>query len=165
MDISNKSACLVAVFLNFGGLALNEIGIQVLGLPLLISSISGIVLVFLKNYFDAKCRIHRQQPESDKDKANQTTLIAEIQGDEVAINVLLAIRELQDDNQENSETLGQPIRILESEISERARGSLALARYWISKLTQAGFLLEGFGEVYGVSQRGLEFLLERGLIK
>jgi hypothetical protein len=165
MDISNKSAFLVGLFLNFIGFALNRLGIEVLVLPLLISSIIGIVAVFLKNYLDAKCRIHRQEPGPDKNKPNQTDLIAEVQGNEVAINVLLAIKELQDDNQETSETLGQPIRILESEISKKTGVSLALVRYWISKLTQAGFLLAGFGEVYGVSQCGLGCLLESGRIQ
>jgi hypothetical protein len=52
-----------------------------------------------------------------------------------------------------------------SQISDRADVSLGLTQYWIGKLTEAGFLKEGFGEVYGVSQPGLKFLRKRGRLK
>ena len=114
------------------------------------------VLVFIKNHLDSKLIDPKEQPElKNKETAS---LIAEIKNDETAINILLAIKMIQDDYQENSETLGEPISIPESEISKRSGVSLGLTQLWIGKLTKVDFLKEGFGEIYGVKDPGLEFL-------
>ena len=54
LDISNKSACLFALFLNFGCYALNALGFKVAGLPILVFSIMGIIFVFIKNFQDSR---------------------------------------------------------------------------------------------------------------
>ena len=54
MDISNKSALLVAIFINLGGLGLETLGIKVAAWPLLIFSLFGIILVLVKNFLDSK---------------------------------------------------------------------------------------------------------------
>ena len=100
----------------------------------------------------------------DKNK-NLKSIIAEIKKNETAITILCSIKTLQDDYQENSEILGRPICIPESEISKHSGDSLGFTQYWIGKLTKAGFLKEGFGEVYGVAQPGLEFLRKEGRLK
>ena len=92
--------------------------------------------------------------------------IAEIKKNETVINILCAIKILQDDYQENSEILGRPIPIPESEISKRSGVSLGFTQLWIGKLNKVGFLIEGFGEVYGVKKSpGLEFLRKIGRLK
>ena len=121
------------------------------------------VLVFIKNHLDSKLIDPKEQPElKNKETAS---LIAEIKNDETAINILLAIKMIQDDYQENSETLGEPISIPESEISKRSGVSLGLTQLWIGKLTKVDFLKEGFGEIYGVKDPGLEFLRKIGRLK
>ena len=56
MDISNKSAFFIGAFANLGGYALGKLGIEVEALPLLIFSVIGIGLVFIKNSLDSKAK-------------------------------------------------------------------------------------------------------------
>lgn len=151
------------MFLNLCGIGLEEVGIKVAGLPLLLFSIIGIILVFIKNHLDSKLIDLKEQPEL-KDKET-TSLITKIKSDETAIDVLLAINTLSNDYKENSEMLGSPIRIPESKISKRSNASLSLTQLWIGKLKKADLLKEGFGEVYGVAQPGLELLRKEGRLK
>ena len=134
----------------------------------------GALLVMLQNLWTIRHKAEgrdQNKPSIDLESTNyqdaqpSTSITAEIENDETAINVLLAIKSLENDLQEDSEVLGSPIRIPESEISERAKYSLNITQLWIGKLTKAYFLKEGFGEVYGVEQLGLEFLNKIGRLK
>ena len=134
----------------------------------------GALIVMLQNFWATRHKSGRRDQNkpsiglkttnSQNDQAS-TSIIAEIKNDKTAINVLLAIKTLEDSYQEDSEVLGSQIGIPKSEISEHSGVSLGITQRWIGRLTKAKFLKEGFGEIYGVSQPGLEFLYKIGRLK
>lgn len=131
----------------------------------------GALMVMLQNLWTIRHKSERHvrnksstdlESTGYQDNKASTSIIAEIENDETAINVLLAIKSIENDFQEDSEVLGSPIRIPESEISKHSDVSLGITQRWIGKLKKAHFLKEGFGEIYGVKQPGLEFLKKMG---
>jgi len=50
LDISNLSACLISAFINAAGVALQYIGIEIAGIPLLLFSLLGLFSVFIMNH-------------------------------------------------------------------------------------------------------------------
>lgn len=134
----------------------------------------GALLVMLQNAWAVRHKAKKYDQNKSsidlesinyQDDQSSTPIIAEIKNDETAINVLCTIKTLQDDYQENSEILGQPIRIPESEISKYSGVGLGITQLWIGKLTKTKFLKESFGDVYGVEQPGIEFLHKIGRLK
>jgi len=56
MDISNKAAFLIGLFIAFGAFAMDQSGIEVAALPMLLFCIMGVIAVFLKNRADLKLK-------------------------------------------------------------------------------------------------------------
>ena len=96
----------------------------------------------------------------------KTRIIAsELLRDKLAITVLLKIKEIELDLQEDSDTLGQPIEISLTNISSGIDAIGGMIEYYISKLRAIGFLKIGaFGEIFGVSNKGLDFLVKNELL-
>ena len=93
-------------------------------------------------------------------------IISELLRDKLATTVLLKIKGIELDLQEDSDTLGQPIEISLTNISSGIDDSGGMIEYYISKLRAIGFLKIGaFGEIFGVSNKGLDFLVKNKLLK
>ena len=97
----------------------------------------GALLVMLQNFWTIRHKSERRdqnKPSIDLKSTNyqddqaSTSIIAEIENYETAINVLLAINTLGNNYQEDSEILGSPIRLPKSEISEYADVSLGVTQ-------------------------------------
>lgn len=144
-----------------GLLAVEYTSAKIFGIALILTS--GFLLSFFTKF------IIRKTPLLIKNVATYKKMRAiesEIIHDGLATMVLLKIREIELDLQEDSDTLGQPIEINLTSISNGIDNSGGRIRPCLIKLKDTGLMkINAFGEIIGISDKGVAFIIKNKLIK